>query len=106
MYVKEQPSARHLTRVGTGSLAIAIFSILTAQAQEVEELVVTGSRIPRVGFDTLEPATVVAREYIDQRGLTNVADALNEIPGFGVGVTPQGDQASFGTGVNFMNRFG
>ena len=106
MYVKEQPSACHLTRVGTGSLAIAIFSILTAQAQEVEELVVTGSRIPRVGFDTLEPATVVAREYIDQRGLTNVADALNEIPGFGVGVTPQGDQASFGTGVNFMNRFG
>ena len=73
---------------------------------DLDRMVVTGSRIRRAGFDTLEPATVVTKEYIASRGLTNVADALNEIPGFGVGVTPEGGQAGFGTGVNFVNRFG
>jgi outer membrane receptor protein involved in Fe transport len=73
---------------------------------DLDRMVVTGSRIRRAGFDTLEPATVVTKEYIANRGLTNVADALNEIPGFGAGVTPEGGQSSFGVGVNFVNRFG
>lgn len=73
---------------------------------DLDRMVVTGSRIRRAGFDTLEPATVVTKQYISDRGLTNVADALNEIPGFGAGITPEGNQAGFGTGVNFVNRFG
>ncbi|MGO1073561.1 TonB-dependent receptor domain-containing protein [Lysobacter sp. CA199] len=73
---------------------------------DLDRMIVTGSRIRRAGFDTLEPATVVTKDYIANRGLTNVADALNEIPGFGTGVTPEGGQATFGTGVNFVNRFG
>ena len=75
-------------------------------ASDQQLIVVTGSRIPRAGFDTLEPATVVSSEYLETRGLTNVADALNEIPGFGVGVTPEGGQSGFGVGQNFVNRFG
>jgi len=67
---------------------------------------VTGSRIPRAGFDTLEPATVITRAYIEARGLTNIADAINEQPGFGVGATPEAGQSSFGVGVNFVNKFG
>lgn len=73
---------------------------------ELETVKVTGSRIQRAGFDTLEPATVVGQEYLQERGITNVADALNEIPGFGAGVTPEGGQSSYGVGVNFVNRFG
>lgn len=73
---------------------------------EDTEIVVTGSRIRRSGFDTLEPATVVSGQYLEARALTNVADALNEIPGFGVGVTPEGGQSGFGVGQNFVNRFG
>lgn len=73
---------------------------------ELETVTVTGSRIQRAGFDTLEPATVIGQEYLQERGITNVADALNEIPGFGAGVTPEGGQSSFGVGVNFVNRFG
>lgn len=71
-----------------------------------DEIVVTGSRIRRAGYDTLEPALVVSQEYLNTRGLTNVADALNELPGFGVGVTPEGGQSGFGVGQNFVNRFG
>jgi len=78
-----------------------------AGTEEADDaIVVTGSRIRRAGFDTLEPATVVSSEYLDARGLTNVADALNEIPGFGVGVNPDGGQSSFGVGQNFVSRFG
>lgn len=62
---------------------------------ELETVTVTGSRIQRAGFDTLEPATVIGQEYLQERGITNVADALNEIPGFGAGVTPEGGQSSF-----------
>jgi outer membrane receptor protein involved in Fe transport len=76
------------------------------EAEELDAVVVTGSRIKRAGLDTLEPAVSVSREAIDRRGITNVADSLNEIPGFGVGVTPEGGQAGFGAAVNFVNRFG
>lgn len=74
--------------------------------QELETITVTGSRIRRAGFDTLEPAIVVDQDYLKYRGLTNVADAINELPGFGVGVTPEGGQSGFGVAVNFVNRFG
>lgn len=84
-----------------------ITGIATAEEEAgTAPIVVTGSRIPRVGFDTLEPASVVSSEYLETRGLTNVADALNEIPGFGVGVNPDGNQAGFGVGQNFVSRFG
>jgi outer membrane receptor protein involved in Fe transport len=71
-----------------------------------DTIVVTGSRIKRAGYDTLEPATVVSKEYLEARGLTNVADALNEMPSFAPGVNPTGNQSSFGVGQNFVNRFG
>ena len=49
-------------------------------AKTLDTVRVTGSRIPpRAGFDTLEPATVVAGEAIRERGMINVADALNQL---------------------------
>jgi outer membrane receptor protein involved in Fe transport len=77
-----------------------------ADDKQVAEVLVTGSRIKRPGFDTLEPALVVSGDYVRSRGLTNVADALNETPGFGTGVTPEGGQSSYAPGVNFVNLFG
>ncbi|MEO8062537.1 MAG: TonB-dependent receptor [Pseudomonadota bacterium] len=78
----------------------------TADDPREAEVLVTGSRIKRAGLDTLEPALIVTGEYLRNRGLTNVADALNEMPGFGVGVTPEGGQSPYAPGVNFVNLFG
>ena len=75
------------------------------KATDLDTVVVTGSRIRRAGFDTLEPATVVTREAIEAQGLTNAADALNRTPGFAGSVTPDGGQSGFNVGVNFVNRF-
>ncbi|HEV7606652.1 MAG TPA: TonB-dependent receptor [Steroidobacteraceae bacterium] len=94
-----------------GFSVVAVSSLSIAQEKNeddkaLQEVVVTGSRIIRAGYDTLEPASVVTGEYIQSRGLTNIADALNESPGFGTGVTPEGGQSTFGPGLNFVNRFG
>jgi outer membrane receptor protein involved in Fe transport len=105
---------RHLSATALATVCVAsipAFAQSTTAAPEEatesrEAILVTGSRIKRAGFDTLEPATVVSKEYLDTRGLTNVADALNEIPGFGVGVNPDGNQSTFGVGQNFVSRFG
>lgn len=93
----------------------------TAQAQagaavddddEVEEVIVTGSRIPRAGFDTLQPATVITSEFINNRGFNNIASALNQIPQFGVpalggsGASSSGGQSANNVGQNIVDLFG
>ncbi len=69
-------------------------------------IVVTGSRIRLPNLSSKEPTLTVNAQYLEDRGITNVADALNEIPGFRGSVTPNGGQGSFGQGVNFINSFG
>src|SRR5690606_41526504 len=48
-----------------------------------EEIIVTGSRIERAGFDTLQPAMVEDSKQIEKRGYINVAAALEANPLFG-----------------------
>jgi len=73
----------------------------------IEEVVITGSRIKRTGFDTVSPATVVDAEFIDLRGFDNVATALNELPAFGIpGSSNLGGQGTQNVGQNFVNAFG
>lgn len=70
-------------------------------------ITVTGSRI-RVPAEAASDAPLVTldEEYIEDRNITNVADALNELPIYQGSVTPAGGQGSFGQGVNFVNVFG
>jgi len=76
------------------------------QLLSVEEITVTGSRIARAGYDTLQPAVNLSSEFIDDRGFANVADALNQIPAFGIGVGNTGRQDGQSVGQNFVNTFG
>lgn len=69
-----------------------------------EDVVVTGSRVQLRDVRRSEPTiTTVNQEYLSDRNLTNVADALNEIPGIRGSVTPAGAQGGFGQAVNFIN---
>ena len=81
-----------------------------AQSQDdevLDEIVITGSRIPRAGFDTLMPAIVIDSQFLDDRGFTDVATALNELPSFGLpGNSTQGTQSAFSVGQNFVNLYG
>ena len=46
-------------------------------------MIVTGSRIARPEFETLQPTQVVGAAQIENRGYTNVGQVLSEIPAFG-----------------------
>ncbi len=74
-------------------------------AVDVGEIVVTGSRIRRADLTSVQPLQVITTERMEDRGFTNVADALNDLPSVGVPVSPVGDQGSFGVGRNFLNIF-
>lgn len=72
-----------------------------------KEITVTGSRIRLPSLKAFEPTiSTVNQEYLQDRNLTNVADALNELPGIRGSVTPAGAQGTFGQAVNFINIFG
>jgi outer membrane receptor protein involved in Fe transport len=73
---------------------------------ETRVITVTGSRIRNPNLQGFEPTTTIDREFIEQRNFINVADALNTLPQIRGSSTPNGSQASFGQGVNFLNNFG
>lgn len=81
--------------LGAGA-AVAQTADAATDTGAVEEIVVTGSRIARTGFTTPTPVTVVGQEQIARQGVTNVAEALNQIPAF----RPQSTPATVGVFVN------
>lgn len=79
----------------------------TANADELEEIVVTGSRIRRTGFETLQPAIVLDAEQLELRSGIDLATALNEQAGFAVPlVSPVGGQNSDAIGQNYVDYLG
>ena len=97
-------SARQQCLVSKGVIAPA-----TAGAPPEGAIVVTGSRIPKPNFDTVQPSTLLTSQAIEQRGFVNAADALNELPQFGIpGSSPvgAGQGGAFGTGQSFVNFLG
>jgi len=96
------PMALLLAGVGASAQTAAV----AAEGAAEEQIVVTGSRIPRAGFDTVQPALVIGSAQIDARGYTNVGQALSELPAFGVpGNSPVGAQSNFGAGQSFVDFF-
>jgi iron complex outermembrane recepter protein len=71
-------------RLGSLSLlAIAVAASLPAMAQETsgqEEIIVTGSRVSRSGFDSSQPLTTIDQQQIENLGLVNVGDVVRTLP--------------------------
>ena len=103
--VKPVPAANCLDANADGTCDVDAETNADGSSKD-EGIVVTGSRIRLPNLSGKEPVVTVGAAYIEDRGLTNIADALNEIPGFRGSVTPQGAQGSFGQGVNFINTYG
>ena len=63
------------------ALAVALPAAYAADADDsLEEVVVTGSRIKRDGFDSVSPVTVTSAEDIKVAGYTRIEDVLNTLP--------------------------
>ena len=85
---------RHSAHLRIGSVALAVAAVLAhgpAEAQ-VEELVVTGTRIVQPDFDFANPVVSVDAETIVTSGQTNLTTYLTELPALA------GSMDSFDTG--------
>ena len=64
------------------------FSQETDKASEVEEIVVTGSRIKRAtNVSSPTPMVTLGEDQIENTGSVNVYDILNELPQAGEGIS-------------------
>ena len=72
------------------------------------QIVVTGSRISHRETESSSPLQVIDAKQLDARGFQTVAQALNELPTFGVpGASPIGfNQSGFGAGQSFVDFLG
>ena len=75
-------------------------SAQTAQAPAIEEVVVTGSRIVRDGYEAPTPVTVVGTEQLEQAAKPNVFDAVAAMPAFAgnTNITSSNVNITVGTG--------
>jgi iron complex outermembrane recepter protein len=64
-------------------------------SQGLEEIVVTGSRIPQVPGETIVGVTVITSEELEARGFKNAFDALNNLP----------QNTGFTQGADYGNTF-
>ena len=78
----------------------------SAQAPTIEQIVVTGSRIMRDGFEAPTPVSVLSADDLNVIATPNIADAVNRLPALqgSLGTTNSSTNVSSGTGgVNQLN---
>jgi iron complex outermembrane receptor protein len=104
---------RALTTASTLAIATSLFTGHAAYAQDqaaaVEEIVVTGSRIAREGYEAPTPLTVMNVEAIENSAGSNIAEALKDMPLFSGNATPTSGQtgvSSGNAGMNILNLRG
>src|SRR5690554_893029 len=78
----EQSALRRGIGIVLGGLGVASAYPTAAVAQDgrQEEVIVTGSRVVRSGFDSPQPLSVIGAEQIDRLGLVNVGDVVRTLP--------------------------
>ena len=75
--------------------------------EELQEVVVTGSRIARPDLDRLEPTMITTAAAFDERGYLDVGQALSENPAFGVQPSSAANtQSAFGIAQSFVDLYG
>lgn len=120
--IAKRPGRRWFDYTGKAWIALAAGSVmpLAALAQDVpaaqgeatpdlQEIVVTGSRIARENFEAPTPVSVIGLEQIQQSAPENLADFVNDMPALVGSATPQNSNLSFSNGqagINALNLRG
>jgi len=94
-----------LACLGSTSLSSASFAqTQTAQgAVAVDEIVVTGTRVVRDGYEAPTPVSVIGIEQLDNIATSNLADAINQLPAVVNSATPQSSAANTTSGQSAIN---
>lgn len=77
-----------------------------ARGRQVEEIVVTGSRIRRTGVESPTPTTIIDSETIRASGVAEIADLINEIPSLFVTQSNQTSNLQGNAGLNALDLRG
>ena len=80
-----------------------------APAAAAEEIIVTGSRIVRDGYEAPTPVSVLGAEELATQAPQNIADAVNNLPAFQGSNTPNANNSATGNGTvgtNLLNLRG
>jgi outer membrane receptor protein involved in Fe transport len=67
--------------LGAATASAMSLSTMARAQEQVETVVVTGSRIPQVGLYSSSPVTAVSNQEIKYEGTTSVETLLNNLPG-------------------------
>ena len=68
---------------------------------DVEEVIVTGSRIKRSNLDSSKPLEIISEDAIERTGLNNIGDVLQNITSSdGSGIRPVSTSTNGGNGAN------
>ena len=87
----------------------AAYAQAPADAAAVDEVVVTGSRVVRDGYESPTPVSVVGRDEISRSATPNIADFVNTLPALAGSATPTTSSNMVGQGrqgVNSLNLRG
>lgn len=79
------------------------------EAEDAQEVVVTGSLVERSGFDTPTPVTVIGMDAIERVAAPSIADVINQMPSVRPSLTPTSAVNAGGntqTGGNFLDLRG
>ncbi len=100
------------------SLSAVTYAVLVAMAtsapaiaqeaeEELEEVMVTGSRLSKTGFATPTPVTMLNAEVLEQLNTTNIGAAVSQLPAFRASNTPTTNGfGSFNVGAQIVNLRG
>lgn len=76
-------------------------------SSQLQEVVVTATRVARAGFTAPTPTTQVGSEEFQKANVTNIADQLNKVPEFRGSTTPSTtSHSSQNAGGNFLDLRG
>ena len=105
------PARRDLVALATLFATSSVFAqekpaTTPAKEESLQEVVITGSRIARPDLDRLQPTTVVNSATFEQRGYSDVGQALQELPSFGIQPSSAvNTQGGFGIAQSFVDLY-
>lgn len=102
-----------LAVVGAGGTTLAVAQQIADEpqsaaspppaAESVSEVVVSGSRIQRDGYNAPTPVSVINQDILQTNATSNIADLLNTMPNFVGSATPQSSAVTVTSGTQAVN---
>jgi len=101
--------AKILALSTVSATALATVAATNTQAQDaasptLSEVVVTGSRITRNGYEAPTPVSVLGADELNALNTVNVADAVNTLPAFSGSATPRSSNGNLSTGATGVSQ--